>query len=149
MTQSGVFSIVDGGIISDEATIEMESATQPGSLTIAPQNPDYVINDDVIVVGSECVGNDCANGMTFDYCTQIYTENNMEVCFDDTSTGSFPANDWKIQINDRTSGGASYFTIWDTTGGTRPFTIEAGAPANSLYVEDYGRVGLGNVHTLC
>jgi len=143
MTQSGVFSIADGRIISNEATIEMESTIQQGNLSIEPQNPDYVINDDVIIIGSECIGSDCANGEDFGYCTQIYKENNLQVCFNDTSVGSFAANDWKIQINDVTSGGAGYFTIWDTTGNKRPFSIEAGAPSNALYVEAYGRIGLG------
>ncbi len=104
---------------------------------------DSLVYDDQIVTGSICVGFDCANGESFGYCTLKLKENNLQLCFEDTSAGSFPTNDWKIQINDTTSGGASYFTIWDTDGGRRPFTLEAGAPAHSLYVEDYGRVGLG------
>jgi hypothetical protein len=46
-------------------------------------------------------------------------------------------------VNDSTNGGANYFGVEDSTEGTMPFRIEAGAPASSLYVEDYGRVGLG------
>ncbi len=141
-TQSGVFVIEEGQIISDEASVEMETnvQTEPSFET---QNPDYVINDDVIITGSECIGFDCANGESFGYATQKYKENNLQIWFEDTSIGSFATNDWKILINDITSGGASYFSIFDTDAGRRPFTIEAGAPANSLYVEDYGRIGLG------
>ena len=114
-----------------------------GHSSFETQNPDYVIHDDVIITGSECIGFDCANGESFGYATQKYKENNLQVWFEDTSVGSFASNDWKILINDTTSGGASYFSIFDTDAGRRPFTIEAGAPANSLYVEDYGRIGFG------
>lgn len=104
---------------------------------------DHLVYDDAIITGSLCVGFDCVNGESFGYSTIKLKENNLQFSFEDTSVGSFPTNDWKIQINDTTSGGASYFTLWDVDGGRRPFTIEAGAPAHSLYVEDYGRVGLG------
>ncbi len=104
---------------------------------------DVLHYDDVIITGSECVGFDCVNGESFGYSTIKLKENNLQFYFEDTSAGSFPTNDWKIQANDTTSGGASYLTVWDVDGGRRPFTIEAGAPAHSLYVEDYGRVGLG------
>ena len=120
----------------------METATQEEP-SLETQNPDHVIYDDVIITGSECIGFDCANGESFGYATQKYKENNLQIWFEDTSVGNFATNDWKILINDTTSGGASYFSVYDTDAGRRPFTIEAGAPANSLYVEDYGRIGLG------
>jgi hypothetical protein len=131
LVQSGSFLVQGGSIVTPGAPEEI-SRTQ-----------DVLHYDDVIITGSLCVGFDCANGESFGYCTIKLKENNLQLCFEDTSVGSFPTNDWKIQINDTTSGGASYFTLWDTDGGRRPFTIEAGAPAHSLYVEDYGRVGLG------
>ncbi len=124
---------VDGGRIVGAHASQDETATAK----------DVLHYDDVIVTGSLCVGFDCANGESFGYCTHKLKENNLQLCFEDTSTGTFPTNDWKIQINDTTSGGASYFAIWDTDGGVKPFVIEAGAPSASLYVEDYGRVGLG------
>ncbi len=131
LTQSGSFSIQGGAFLS------MTLSENAG------QVQDVLHYDDVIVTGSLCVGFDCIDGESFGYCTHKLKENNLQVCFEDTSIGTFPTNDWKFQINDSTSGGASYFTIWDVDAGVRPFTIEAGAPANSLYVEDYGRVGLG------
>lgn len=128
---SGGFSVLNCAIVD------------PGKKE-TPDSPQDVLHyDDVIITGSICVGFDCINGESFGYCTQKFKENNLQVCFEDTSIGSFPTNDWKFQINDTTSGGASYFTLWDTDGGRRPFTVEAGAPAHSLYVEDYGRIGLG------
>ncbi len=130
---SGTFRIADGVIVGAGSTTPERGAT----------TKDVLHYDDVIVTGSLCIGFDCINGESFGYCTEKLKENNLQLCFEDTSIGTFPTRDWKIQINDSTSGGSDYFTIWDVDGGRRPFTIEGGAPANSLYVEDYGRVGLG------
>jgi hypothetical protein len=105
---------------------------------------DVVHLDDVITVGSLCVGNDCVNGESFGFDTVRLKENNLRIHFNDTSsTGSFPTRDWRVVINDSNNGGASYFAIEDSDEGRQPFRIEAGAPASSLYVEDYGRIGLG------
>jgi hypothetical protein len=129
----GAFRVVGGNIIG----------TTAGASEAAAVAKDVLHYDDVITTGSLCVGFDCINGESFGYCTTKLKENNLQLCFEDTSIGSFPTNDWKIQINDTTSGGGSYFAIWDVDAGRIPFRIEAGAPANSLYVEDYGRVGFG------
>jgi hypothetical protein len=104
---------------------------------------DVLHYDDVITTGSLCVGFDCANGESFGYDTVKLKENNLRLYFEDTSVGSFPSGDWRFRINDTTSGGASYFAVEDGTNGRTPFRIETGAPSHSLYVEDYGRVGLG------
>jgi hypothetical protein len=128
--ESGYFSIQSGSVITNDMP-------EP-----QPQG-DVLHYDDVIITGSLCVGFDCINGESFGYDTIRLKENNLRIKFEDTSIGSFPTNDWQIIVNDSTSGGASYFSIEDVTNGTRPFTIEADAPSNSLYVEDYGRVGLG------
>ncbi|MCD4743276.1 MAG: hypothetical protein K8R67_12455 [Desulfobacteraceae bacterium] len=109
-----------------------------------PAYSDHLIYDDLIVTGSECLGFDCVNGESFGYDTLVLKENNLRIYFNDTSaSASFPTNDWRIQINDSANGGKSYFGIQDASAGRQVFTIEAGAPANALYVEDYGRVGLG------
>jgi hypothetical protein len=105
---------------------------------------DQVFFDDVIVVGSICVGQDCVNGENFGFDTGRYKENNLRVHFDDTSnSASFPKNDWRITINDSSNGGANYFAIEDVTAGRVPFRIIGGAPANSLYVDAQGDVGIG------
>jgi hypothetical protein len=105
---------------------------------------DQVILDDLIVDGSICVGFDCVNGESFGFDTLKLKENNLRIKFDDTSnSGSFPNNDWQLTANDSSNGGANKFSIDDITGGRTPFTIEASAPSNSLYVDDGGRVGLG------
>ena len=99
----------------------------------------------VIVSGSICVGFDCVNGESFGFDTGRYKENNLRVHFDDTSSSaSFPRNDWRIVINDSSNGGANYFAIEDSSAGRVPFKVEAGAPTNSLIVEDSGDIGIGN-----
>lgn len=108
---------------------------------------DQVFLDDVIIDGSICVGQDCVNGESFGFDTGRYKENNLRIHFDDTSnSASFPNNDWRITINDSANGGASYFAIEDATAGRVPFRIVAGAPANSLYVDAQGDIGIGTAN---
>ena len=105
---------------------------------------DQVINDDLIVTFSECIGNDCVNGESFGSDTIRLKENNLRIKFDDTSNAaSFPRNDWQLTANESENGGANKFSIDDITGGRTPFTIEASAPNHSLYVDDGGRIGIG------
>ena len=85
---------------------------------------DQVIADDLIVTGSACVGLDCVNGEAFGFDTLVLKENNLRIFFDDTSaTGAFPANDWRIVINDSANGGRSFFAIEDATAGQTLFRI--------------------------
>ena len=104
---------------------------------------DFVINDDLIVDGSACVGFDCVNGESFGYDTIRLKEHNLRIKFDDTSTASsFPRNDWQITVNESANGGRSKFSIDDISGNRTPFTIEANARSHSLYVDDGGRIGI-------
>ena len=104
---------------------------------------DQVINDDLIVTFSECVGNDCVNGESFGFDTLRLKENNLRLHFDDTSnSASFPNNDWRIIANDSGNGGSNYLAIEDSTAGRIPFRVEAGAPANALVVESDGQIGI-------
>jgi len=132
LVQSGYFLIAGGAIMTGDAD-EIGRTTR-----------DQVINDDLIVDGSACIGFDCVNGESFGFDTLRLKENNLRIKFQDTSTtGSFPSNDWQITANDSSSGGANKFSIDDIDGGRTPFTLEAGAPSHSLYVDDGGRLGLG------
>ena len=128
-TQSGVFTIADQSLVN--------SATEDNT-------KDQQILDDLIVVGSACIGQDCSNGESFGFDTLRLKENNLRIKFQDTSSSaSFPTNDWQLTANDSSNGGANKFSIDDIDGGRTPFTLEAGAPSNSLYVDNAGRVGLG------
>ncbi len=103
---------------------------------------DFVINDDLIVDGSACVGFDCVSGESFGFDTLRLKENNLRIKFDDTSVAaSYPRNDWQLTANDSANGGASKFSIDDISGNRTPFTVEANARSHSLYVDDGGRVG--------
>jgi len=108
---------------------------------------DFVINDDLIVQGSTCTGLDCVNNEAFGFDTLILKENNLRIFFNDTSVvgGGFPANKWRITINDSANGGASFFAIDDVTANRAGvFKIMAGAPSASLFVAaSSGNVGVG------
>jgi hypothetical protein len=110
---------------------------------------DIVHNDDVIIIGSLCVGFDCVNGEAFGFDTIRLKENNTRITFMDTSAGTFPTRDWSLVANSSASGGLNYFGIRDcgdtSSGasecGTRLFAVSAGAPAESIFVASTGRVG--------
>jgi hypothetical protein len=152
---SGYFRVKGGWIIADETEAgfrRTERRGRPAGTTTgvvdtdpgAPIAKDQVILDDLIVDGSICAGMDCVNGESFGFDTIRLKENNLRIRFVDTSsTSSFPSRDWQITVNDSANGGASKFSIDDIDGGRTPFTIEAGAPSHSLYVDDGGRLGLG------
>lgn len=125
----------------EEAQPESEAQT---SRFDDPAFADQVILDDLIVDGSACVGFDCVNGESFGFDTIRLKENNLRIrAVDTSSTASFPTTDWEIMFNESTNGGANVFAINDIDSGRRPFSIEAFAPSNSLYVDDGGRVGFG------
>ena len=144
LVQSGAFRVHHGTIVTG-GSMEAKNPPAYNSLGGSPESPDdQVFLDDLIVDGSACIGFDCVNGESFGFDTLRLKENNLRVHFDDTSSSaSFPSNDWRIVINDSANGGASYFGIEDSTAGRRTFSIEAGAPTHSLYVDDGGRVGFG------
>jgi hypothetical protein len=112
---------------------------------VPPASADQLFCDDVIIeCGSLCVGLDCVNGESFGFDTIRLKENNLRIKFQDTSSSaSFPSNDWQLTANDSTNGGANKFSIDDIDGGRTPFTIEAGARSNALYVEADGDIGVG------
>ena len=137
---SGSFSILNGGFVTPQA----EEGGTERKFDQGAELMDQVILDDLIVDGSACIGFDCVNGESFGFDTIRIKENNLRIKAQDTSTSaSFPSNDWQITFNDSTNGGANKFSIDDIDGGRTPFTIEAGARTNALYVEADGDVGLG------
>ncbi len=164
--QSGGFTVLRGKIIFDPGSIEEKAVSKQldaGGLsgqvsmeasyeiisrdgTVAEKagnpNKDFVINDDLIVDGSACIGFDCVNGEVFGFDTIRLKENNLRIKFDDTSVvPSFPANDWQLTANDSANGGASKFSIDDISGNRTPFTVEANSRSHALYVDDGGRIG--------
>ncbi len=139
MKQSGTFTVAGGAFVVPtlETTAPAAPKTDVGPL-------DVVNADDFIVQGKLCVGGpECVTGEAFGYDVIRMKELSTRITFDDTSTGAFPANDWRITANDNASGGANYLAFEDATGGKVPFKVMAGAPNNALFVSSIGNVGLG------
>ncbi len=132
-----------------------EEETTAGEGARAAQTRDHLIQDDLIVVGSECIGLDCSSGESFGFDTLRLKENNVRIRFTDTSaSSSFPTRDWEITVNDSSNGGVNKFSIQDIDASKTPFTILADANANALFVSTGGRVGFNtsspsvSLHTL-
>lgn len=136
---AGAFRVGGGAIEAPAAAASDVRAAVSPARTLDER--DQVIPDDLIVQGSTCVGFDCVNNESFGFDTIRLKENNLRIKFEDTSTGTFPSNDWQLTANDSASGGANKFSIEDVTGAKVPFTVEAGATTNSLFVDSTGRVG--------
>ncbi len=151
---SGSFVVAQGQLVVEGAEPEpIVPRAKMAATTFTTK--DQVVADDMIVQGSLCVGLDCVNNESFGFDTLRLKENNLRIHFDDTSaTAGYAANDWRIVANDNASGGASFLSIEDATAGNRIFTVSAGAPSNSLYVDSIGRLGLRtatpglDIHTL-
>lgn len=131
--QSGSFMVLAGSFVTQ---LEAEATAK-----------DILQADDVIIYGGSgclCVGLDCVNGESFGYDTVRLKENNLRIHFHDTSTtAGYPSNDWRLVANESGSGGANLFAIEDSSAGRLPFKLEAGAPTNSFFLDENGKLGLG------
>jgi len=111
----------------------------PLFLPITSVIADQQFQDDVIVIGSLCVGVDCVNGENFNFDTIRLKENNLRIRFTDTSSSSsFPTTDWEITVNDSANGGANFFRIANIDDNRNPLTILNTAPDNAIYVTNNG-----------
>jgi len=143
LVASGAFRVHEGAFVRGD--LDEASSAGPRSMAGAVTSThaaDQVIPDDLIAQASLCVGFDCVNGEPFGFDTIRLKENNLRILFMDTSVGTFPSRDWQLVANDSASGGASRFSIEDVDGARTPFTITAGAPANSLFIDSSGRHGI-------
>ena len=133
---------VEGGSLVTPASEDADAASETGAgdelqATVLSTN-------DGVIRFSLCVGGDCPASPSFGSDTLRLHENNLRIHFDDTSnSGSFPNNDWRLIANDTTNGGDNVFAIEDATAGRRIAVFEAGAPANALYLDSSGNLGLG------
>lgn len=138
LTQTGYFLVREGIIVNIKIGDEPIARTQ--CCTCTELDGSYWV-DGTLAVGHETDSGDC------DEETLRLKEDDIRVRFyDTTTTTNYPTNDWQILINDLDSCGTSggeYFSIQDVDGSKRPFTIEAGAPDNCIYVADDGKVGVG------
>lgn len=134
---SGAFTVLNGKTTNDQDEGNLNE--DDGNAVRAP-----VIIGDQSIRTSLCVGGDCIDTETYGFDTIKLKENNLRIKFDDTSAaGSFPANDWELAANSSVNGGLNFLGFTDVTAGNQPFTVEAGAGADALYVESGGSIGIG------
>ena len=101
--------------------------------------------DSVIIKRVLCVGSGCE-------CKTLGGTDDISlrgvaplILLDDTRGTPISYNSWRIVCNDA-GDGTGYFSIEDKQDlnyNARVFTIEADAPANSLYVAKNGKIGIG------
>lgn len=105
---------------------------------------DQVIFDDLISSQSSCVGTSCSDGEIFGETTLKLKGDILQIEFQDTSvSASFPKNDWKIIVNDPDGTGTeNYFAIQDVDTGEQLFRVDAGAPSESLVIDNLGNLNL-------
>ncbi len=152
-TRNGAF-LIQGGVLytagpeepqrrdTTKRAADGKVASDASKRTRRDDSKDVVVPDDQIVQGSLCVGFDCVDNEVFSFDTIRLKENNTRIKFEDTSIGAFPATDWQLTANDSASGGANKFSIEDITSVTIPFTVSGGAPTNSLFIGNNGKIGL-------
>lgn len=100
---------------------------------------DETIQDDLIVVGSACLGVDCQAGKDFGFDTLQLISASPQISFVDTSSSSaFPTNDWKMGVT-ANEANVSYFYVQDA---------EAGSIVMKLAATENGGVALGAGSTL-
>ncbi len=142
--QSGHFTVVGGSVLLPNA-----AAKEPGSSRPAPTPDDFLINDDLVVIGATCSGFDCVNNEVFGFENLLLKQNNNRIRADDTSVSAgFANNDWELRFNDDASGGLNRFALVDLTGAKVPMSVLAGAPTDSLVVDGAGNVGVGTAAPL-
>lgn len=125
------------------AAVATLTLSAPRASALNTVSEDQLVTGNMYGNSSLCVGLDCVVPESFGFDTLRLKENNMQIAFDDTSVGAFPANDWAIVANSTVSGGPNYLAFRDVTGSSLPFLVEAGAPSDSLRVAPGGNVGIG------
>lgn len=114
-----------------------------GSIGLKGTFADQVITENLIINGNSVVGIDAVNNEVFGDDTIRLKENNTRLTFrDSTIDAGEPGNDWQIIANESASGGVSFLGFEDISGATIPFRVLAGAPDETLRMDDSGKLGL-------
>ena len=119
-------------------------------VTISDTNPDRAdlqVSGHVSFRDHLCVGDGCFTDESFLPQQLLKLKDpNPAIYFEDTSSDSYPNNNWRILANDplpTVAGGTSFLAFGDLTSGTSPFLIMGGAPSASLNISPSGNIGFG------
>ncbi len=129
---------------NDDDTRYKANSSNPKSTKLFWYGPVYV-------AGNLGIGSGMSSGFNFDENTVVISENNIKMRFEDTSSPSFPDNDWGFEFNSSISfadGGEDYFKLNDFSTGTTPFCI-SGSIDHSVYIQGAsGNIGFGTNNPL-
>ena len=103
-----------------------------------------ITNGDLIVPGQACIGADCASGDANGAALKLQEFGNLQIHFDSMGCCYPSENDWTIQATDAATLSPD-FMILDSTAGTTPFRIGAGAPTNAITILNNGNIGVGTL----
>lgn len=146
---SGAFQIEQGRPVPRAAATEERPST--GGIDAPDPTPfPPTHSGNVTIAGRLCVGDDCADAETFPFEAIKMKQNNAWIETDDTSGAMFPARNWRLQFNDAgnfVAGATNHFAVVDR-GDTSLIAVsilqlDAGAPPDSIRVDQNGNVGLG------
>ena len=104
-----------------------------------------IYSQDVVMHRNLAVGAGAKPGYDFGDNDLVFANNIVRLFFYDTSVGTFPSEDWTIEINDTANNGRNYFSVFDQNTGTHPFMLSATDSAKGWYVGSDGKTGLGAV----
>lgn len=115
-------------------------------LLAGPAMADQVINQDLNVQGSVCVGADCGTSENFGFDTIRLKSETPQIHFEDTSvSGAFPSTDWRVGISDSGMAIPASFMIENLTSGYTSFLIspdgDVALGAGAELVDDAVSVG--------
>jgi len=135
---SGRFSVEQGRFVA-------AAANPPKPLSPDIAEKDLVNSGNLVVQGNACIGGSCAsNDASVSVLKLKSTQPN--ILFDDVDIPCeevscvSTAHDWALLIN---PSNVAQFALRDIDNNLTPFTVAAGAPDNSLFVDGTGKVGLG------
>jgi hypothetical protein len=140
--QRRVSAVTSGNLfIKNGGFVEMPAVPSQPPLP-AGMTKDLVNSGNLVVQGNACIGNACLSNDASVSALKLKSSL-PNIVFDGIEIpegGGGSDQDWALLIN---SSSVPQFSIADFTNALVPFSIEAGAPSDSLYIAGNGRLGLG------